>query len=115
MNLSNDGWFAGSRAGRRQHLQVAQLRAIELGTPVVRSVNTGMSASIDAVGRIEASLEPEVAGALVASPLPAEGKPLGVALGDAVAYAALLLAAVGTFRRERGGWAIVDFAVGVTP
>lgn len=115
VNLSNDGWFASSRAGRRQHLQVAQLRAIELGTPVVRCVNTGISASIDAVGRIEASLEPEVAGALVAKPMPAEGRPPAVAIGDAVAYAALFLAIVGVARRDRGGWALVDVAAVAAP
>ncbi|MFM2163771.1 MAG: hypothetical protein RL325_208, partial [Planctomycetota bacterium] len=82
VNLSNDGWFGGSRAGRRQHLQVAQLRAIELRTPVVRCVNTGMSAEVDACGRVVRALGPEEAGAFVASPLPGEDRPLAVLVGD---------------------------------
>ncbi len=52
INLSNDGWFGRFRAGREQHLQVSRWRAVELGVPVVRSVNTGISASIDARGRL---------------------------------------------------------------
>jgi apolipoprotein N-acyltransferase len=115
VNLSNDGWFASSRAGRRQHLQVAQLRAIELGTPVVRCVNTGISASVDAVGRVETSLDAEVAGAFVAEPIPAAGRPPAVVLGDAVAYAALCLAIVGVVRRDRGGWALVEVVSTAAP
>jgi len=101
VNLSNDGWFAGSHAGRRQHLQVAQLRAIELGTPVVRCVNTGMSAEIDARGRVVRALAPEEAGAFVASPLPGEDRPLAVLVGDGVAITALVLAVLGLFRSPR--------------
>ena len=95
LNLSNDGWFGPSRAGRRQHLQVAQLRAIELDTPVVRSANTGISASIDAVGRIEAILPSQQAGTLLVHPVPSTSVPTSVFLGDSVAFLALLGACVG--------------------
>jgi len=101
VNLSNDGWFAGSGAGRRQHLQVAQLRAIELRTPVVRCVNTGMSAEIDAVGRVVAVLPAEEAGAFVAKPVPGADRPLAVMVGDGMAIAAVVLAALGLFRRPQ--------------
>lgn len=94
LNLSNDGWFGGSFAGRRQHLQVSQLRAIELATPVVRAVNTGISASIDAHGRIVASLPAGTAGGLLASVAPAAGVPTSVLLGDGVAIAALAASVV---------------------
>lgn len=59
INLSNDGWFgsvSGWRGfftgGRRQHLQAARWRCVELGVPMVRAVNTGISASIDHTGKI---------------------------------------------------------------
>ncbi len=52
LNLTNDGWFGGFDAGRRQHLQIARWRCAELGTPMVRAANTGISCLIDASGRV---------------------------------------------------------------
>jgi len=51
VNLTNDGWFAGTAEGT-QHQQIAVLRAIENRVPVARSVNTGPSGFIDSSGRI---------------------------------------------------------------
>jgi apolipoprotein N-acyltransferase len=89
VNISNDGWFGPSRLGRRQHLQVAQLRAIELDTAVLRSVNTGVSAWIDRTGRLRATAEAEKAGAVLARVERSEGVPLSARLGDSVAWCAL--------------------------
>jgi len=52
VNLSNDGWFGSSDAGRAQHVQIARLRCIENRVPMVRCANTGMSVSIDSAGRV---------------------------------------------------------------
>jgi len=51
VNISNDAWF-GTASGPRQHLNMARYRAIEEGLPMVRATPTGISAFIDAFGRI---------------------------------------------------------------
>lgn len=53
LNLTNDGWFHGS-SEHDQHLITAAFRAVELRTPMVRAVNTGISAIIDGDGAIRA-------------------------------------------------------------
>ena len=51
VNVSDDAWF-GPTSGPLQHLNLAAYRAIEAGVPVVRATPTGVSAIIDAYGRI---------------------------------------------------------------
>jgi len=65
-NLSNDGWFVYKRSGsyrgsteHAQHLSHYCFRAVELRVPVVRAVNTGISASIDSCGRLVAEVHHE--------------------------------------------------------
>ncbi len=50
-NISNDAWF-GLGAGPRQHLNIASYRAIEEGLPMIRATPTGISAIVDAYGRV---------------------------------------------------------------
>lgn len=56
VNMTNDGWFHGS-SELEQHLITASFRSVETRTPMVRAVNTGISAVIDGDGVVR---EPEV-------------------------------------------------------
>jgi len=56
VNMTNDGWFHGS-SELDQHLITAAFRCVECRTPMVRSVNTGISAFIDGDGVIRRKAE----------------------------------------------------------
>jgi apolipoprotein N-acyltransferase len=64
VNISNTAWFGDSLA-QPQHLQIAQLRAIETGRVMLRATNTGMTAMVGPNGVIAAALPAFTTGALV--------------------------------------------------
>jgi apolipoprotein N-acyltransferase len=66
VNMSNTAWFGDSLA-QPQHLQIARLRALETGRPVLRATNTGMTAAVAPDGSVTAVLPPFVADALTVS------------------------------------------------
>lgn len=110
VNVSNIAWFGDSHA-LPQHLQIARMRAIELARPMLRSTNTGVTAAIDARGRVLDTLQPYTAGVLEIEVQGTDGftpyarfgnLPIGVlALGlVAVAGASLRSVARGGKRRD---------------
>ncbi len=100
LNVTNDGWF-GQSIGPHQHLAMARLRAVEQGLPLVRAANTGISAIVDAHGRIVASLGLGRRG-VVDGPLPvAIAAPPYARLGDAAIIPLVAIALFLTWRTRR--------------
>ena len=51
LNVTNDAWY-GNTPGPFQHFRQAQVRAVEAGLPLIRAANNGISAVVDAHGRV---------------------------------------------------------------
>ncbi|PWF62865.1 apolipoprotein N-acyltransferase [Shewanella sp. BC20] len=66
LTVSNDAWF-GTSNGPLQHMEIAQMRAIELGRPLVRATNNGVTAVVDEKGNITAALPQFETGVLSAT------------------------------------------------
>jgi apolipoprotein N-acyltransferase len=102
VTVSNDTWF-GASIGPHQHLQMARLRAIETGKPLLRATNDGITAVVDSRGRITASLPQFAPGILRTSVLPRTGTTPFSAHGSTpvvLLCAALLTAALAPWRRR---------------
>ncbi|MCC6207843.1 MAG: apolipoprotein N-acyltransferase [Gammaproteobacteria bacterium] len=102
VNVSNDAWF-GRSVAPFQHLQIARMRAIETGRPLLRSTNTGISALIGYRGELlDTSPQFEVH-VLSGEVQPRQGATPYVRVGNAaflVLAGAMLL--VGLRRRSNG-------------
>ncbi len=82
VNISNDGWYGDSGA-YAQHLKQARMRAVENARWLLRDTNTGVTASIDPYGRVEAGVPRRV---------------------RAVLRAPFALSSVTTFYTRHGDW-----------
>lgn len=72
LTVTNDAWFGESNA-EAQHLQMAQMRAIELARPVVFVSNDGITSIINPQGKIESALPQRQVGVLNGSVQPVYG------------------------------------------
>ncbi len=90
VNVSNDTWF-GKTQGPWQHLQIARVRALENGKPVLRATNNGVTAVIDKSGNILETLPQFETGVLSASVRLASGRTPYSYLGDWPIMVAVLL------------------------
>ncbi|MEM8659392.1 MAG: apolipoprotein N-acyltransferase [Pseudomonadota bacterium] len=64
LTVSNDAWF-GHSIGPLQHLQMAQMRALENGRYMIRGTNNGVSAIINQRGQIIAQADQHVEATLI--------------------------------------------------
>lgn len=92
MQVTNDAWF-GELSGPWQHLAQARFRAIEFGLPVARAANTGVSAVIDAKGRVVQALGMGQQGVVDAALPPALAATLYARWGDLPLFVAFALIA----------------------
>jgi len=100
-NVTNDSWFGRSTA-RYQHLQISRLRAMETGRPMVRAANDGVSAVIDAHGRLSATAPEYEANVMRAKLQPRVGLTPYARTGNWPAVCmALVFACVGAYFRRR--------------
>ena len=101
INLTNDAWF-GRDTEPWQHLALAIPRAIEQRTWLIRSTNTGISAFVDATGRVVQRSDPYGAEALLQETalMPARAT-VFMAVGNWPAWSAIGVVLVGWWRSRR--------------
>lgn len=101
LNLSNLAWYGDSFA-QPQHLQIARVRAMETGRPMLRSTNTGMTALVQPDGRVAEVLPAFTQGALIMSVQGYAGLTPYARWGDSAALllGVLALAVAGRLRHD---------------
>jgi apolipoprotein N-acyltransferase len=105
VNVSNDAWF-GDSIGPAQHYQIAAMRALEMGRPLLRATNDGITAAVDHRGRELARLPRFVTDALVVTVEPRQGLTPYARHGDQPllwVLAGVLLVALGLRAHARAG------------
>ncbi|QEY61194.1 apolipoprotein N-acyltransferase [Metapseudomonas lalkuanensis] len=72
LTVSNDTWF-GTSIGPLQHLQMAQMRALEAGRWMIRATNNGVTVLIDPFGQVTEGIPQFQQGVLYGEVLPMQG------------------------------------------
>jgi apolipoprotein N-acyltransferase len=100
--ITNDAWYGRSSAPY-QHFALASMRSIEQGRYLARAANTGISGVVDPYGRVVRRSGIFEQAGLVEEVRFLTGRTIYSMIGDAIAYAAILVVAVAlvAFRRVR--------------
>lgn len=110
VNVSNDAWF-GVTSGPLQHLNLASYRAIETGAPIIRATPTGVSALIDAQGRVVEGRRLELGkSGVIDGPLPPLGASTPFARFGRWPFVLLLLLSVVAGIPQRAGRGLENVA-----
>jgi apolipoprotein N-acyltransferase len=107
LNMSNIAWFGDSIA-LPQHLQISQMRSLELRRPMLRATNTGATAVIDARGKLQSELRPFTRGTLAASVQGMTGLTPYIVMGNALPVTAALLLLGGMWLGRKRKSSLVD-------
>jgi apolipoprotein N-acyltransferase len=105
VNVTNDAWYGRSLAAE-QHNQIAAMRALETGRPLLRATNTGITSAIGHDGREIARLPWFTRGILEVEVTGRQGLTPYVRVGDWLAVAVafvLLMVAIFVARSYRNG------------
>ena len=99
--VSNDSWYGDTR-GPQEHLAIARMRALELQKPMMRVTNSGITAYIDAQGKVVKRLPQNVDGVLQVEFVPTQGQTPYGRFGNLPLYVLIVLvAALGLALRRR--------------
>jgi apolipoprotein N-acyltransferase len=96
-NLSDDSWY-GDTVEPMEHLALASFRAIEHRRSLVRATNTGISAIVDPVGRIDSHLKQWTKGVLVGRIPMMQGRTIYAVAGDWLGWLCATLVLLGICR-----------------
>ncbi len=99
INVSNDAWFGDSIAPY-QHLEIARMRAVEVGRPVVRATNTGISTFISADGALSGTVQQFSADTATENVVPRQGLTPYARFGNVPSIALALIVIAGCAWRE---------------
>ena len=94
INLSNDAWFGDSIAPH-QHLEIARMLAVEVGRPVVRATNTGISTFIAADGSLSGTLLQFASDSVTEDVMPRQGLTPYAKFGNVPSIALVLIIIAG--------------------
>jgi apolipoprotein N-acyltransferase len=101
VNVTNDAWF-GDTTARHQHLQIARMRALEAGRPLLRAANDGISGIIDSHGTVVNQLPSFKSAVLTGIIQPRTGLTLYARVGNwLVVIACLVIVAIGFWLTRR--------------
>lgn len=114
-NLSNDAWYGRSSAPE-QLLAMVAMRAVENRVPVIRATNTGVSAIIDASGRIRRRTDLFEEAVFVDDVAITAGRSLYAVIGDTFVYMCIaVLALLISLRLSSGAVLIRESGRGILP